>query len=41
MNNKGIAVIRVTIIILGLAALYFIYKFELVWEFINFIKGYF
>jgi len=40
-NKKGIGFIGITLIVIGLVALYFIFKSELIGEFINFVKGFF
>ena len=41
MNKKGIGAITIIIIVLGLVALYFIFKSGLIKEFISFIRGFF
>jgi len=41
MNNKGIGMIGIVLLALGLIALYFIYTTGLGWEFISFIKEWF
>ena len=40
MNKRG-GVLGIVMIIIGIVALYFIFKMGLVREFINFIKGFF
>ena len=41
MNKKGLGFISIIIIVIGVVALYFIYKTGLVIDFINFIRGFF
>ena len=41
MNKKAMGFIGIVLIVVGVAALYFIFKSGLVGEFINFIKGFF
>jgi len=40
-NKKGMGFIVIVLLVLGLIALYFIYKTGLVGAFINFIRGWF
>ena len=41
MNKKAMGFIGILLIVIGVVALYFIYKTGLVGEFINFIRGFF
>ena len=41
LNKKGVGFIGIVLIVIGLVALYFIFKSGLAGEFINFIKGFF
>jgi len=41
MNKKGMGFIGIVLIVIGVVALYFIFKTGLVEEFINFIRGFF
>ena len=40
MNTKGLGFIGTTILIVGVVALFFIYKTGLIEAFINFVKGF-
>ena len=41
MNKKAMGFIGILLIVIGVVALYFIFKAGLVREFINFIRGFF
>lgn len=41
MNNKGMSIIGVGLLLLGFVALYFIWNHGLIFDFVDFIRGLF